>query len=214
MKLKIGRPPYMPWPMIHFSIAYRMFGGNPDNDFLLGSIAPDAVQFRENKAISHLHNSRGNPPDWSGLIDFYKARVNIYKDDAYKMFLLGYISHIIADDLWVKYKREISGSDKSILEQIWIEENQYDFNLKRTASWRDLVESQVTTATLYQLNGIYSLNELDKWRHELFIWLKEPQNEPLIDNQYLKESIVGEFIDETTFRIYEWMKTKLGFLQT
>ncbi|MDQ0899311.1 zinc dependent phospholipase C family protein [Paenibacillus sp. V4I7] len=179
----------MLWPMIHFSIAYRMFDGYPNKDFLLGSIAPDAVQFRESdkssKAIAHLHNSRGNYPDWSGLIDFYKAKVNIYRDDTYKMFLLGYISHIIADDLWVKYKREISGSDKSILEKIWIEENQYDFNLKRTTPWRDLVESQVITATLYELSGIYNLNELDKWRRQLFIWLQEPQNGPLIDNQYL-----------------------------
>jgi len=52
----------MPWPIVHFSIAFRMFGGPPQGDFLLGSIAPDAVQFREDKlskAKSHLRNRTG-----------------------------------------------------------------------------------------------------------------------------------------------------------
>jgi hypothetical protein len=200
----------MPWSMIHFTIAYRMFGGHPHQDFLLGSIAPDAVHFSKSaKAISHLHNSRGNSPDWSGLIDFYDARINVFKGYSNKMFLLGYLSHIIADNLWGQYKHELSSSDKSILGAIWIEENQYDFNLKRTVPWRDVVERKVTTAKLYELDGMYNLNELDNWRRQLFVWLQEPKNEPHIDNHYLLESDVETFIDEASIGIYEWMKTKL-----
>jgi len=205
----------MPWPMIHFTIAYRMFDGHPHQDFLLGSIAPDAVHFSSDKSakvISHLHNTRGNSPDWSGLIDFYDNRINDFKGDSYKMFILGYLSHIIADNLWGEYKHELSSSDKSVLGAIWIEENQYDFNLMRTVPWRDVVESQVTTATLYELSGIYNLNELDIWRRQLFVWLQEPLNEPLINNHYLLESNIGTFIDSTSIGIYKWMKTKLGAL--
>jgi hypothetical protein len=128
------------------------------------------------------------------------------------MFLLGYLSHIIADNLWGKYKHELSNSDKSILEAIWIEENQYDFNLKRTVPWLDVVESQVNTAILFELKGLYKLNELDIWRQQLFGWLHKPQNEPLIDIHYLLESNVKTFVDKTSIGIYEWMKTKLGAL--
>jgi hypothetical protein len=62
------------------------------------------------KAASHLLDSSGSHPEWTGLIDFYKVKIAAYKGDAYKMFLLGYLSHIIADHLWARYKREISGS--------------------------------------------------------------------------------------------------------
>jgi hypothetical protein len=204
----------MPWPMIHFWIAYRMFDEHPPQAFLLGSIAPDAVQVREDdknsKAKSHLHDIRGTHPDWSGLFDFYNARISAYKTKEYKFFLLGYLSHIIADDLWVQYKHELSRSDKSVLKTIWNEENQYDFNLKRTFTWGNMVEYQVTSAPLYEIDGIYTLDELEKWRRQLFIWLQTPHNEPGIENQYLKESNVGAFIEETTARISEWIKIKLG----
>jgi hypothetical protein len=90
--------------------------------------------------------------------------------------------------------------------------DQYDFNLKRTVPWRDVIENQVTTAKLYELSGLYNINELDIWRRQLFDWLQEPQNEPLINNHYLLESNVGTFIDNTFIVIYKWMKTKLGAL--
>jgi hypothetical protein len=204
----------MPFPMVHLSIAYRMFDGHPHDAFLLGSIAPDAVQFRENqklsKAASHLLDSSGSHPEWTGLIDFYKVRIDAYKGDAYKMFLIGYLTHIIADHLWARYKREISGSNRSVYEAIWNEENQYDFNLNRTVPWRKIVETQVISSTLFELRDIYTLDELDNWRRQLFIWLQTPQNEPFIENHYLKESNVGVFIDDTASEIYNWMKTKLG----
>ncbi|WP_199618680.1 zinc dependent phospholipase C family protein [Paenibacillus alkalitolerans] len=202
----------MPWPMVHFSIAYEMFEGNPCNEFLLGSIAPDAVQLRNDKiskAKSHLHHSRGECPDWSGLVDFYYTKVNDSKDDGFKMFLLGYVSHIIADDLWVKYKHELSGSDKRVLKTLWDEENKYDFHLKRTVPWRDVVEEQVTDSALYILSDLYNLDELDHWRRHAFIWLHTPGNELLIENQYLDDSNAGAFIEETASTISGWMKANV-----
>lgn len=203
----------MPWPMLHFSIAYRMFDGHPQHEFLLGSIAPDAVQFREDqlsKAKSHLRDCMGSYPDWPGLIDFYHRRLHDYKDDKYEMFLLGYLSHIMADDLWAAYKRRISNEDKSVLQLIWNEENKYDFHLKQTVPWRDVIERQVAGAELYEIAGLYTSEELDIWRRKLFIWLETPENEPLIENQYLNDANVGGFVDEAAVEISDWIKTKLG----
>ncbi|MCS7462561.1 zinc dependent phospholipase C family protein [Paenibacillus doosanensis] len=203
----------MPWPMIHFSIAFQMFGGHPPHDFFLGSIAPDAVQFREDKlskAKSHLRDGMGSYPEWPGLIDFYDNRVQYDKDAGYTMFLLGYLSHIIADDLWGKYKRKISNQNKNVLQAIWNEENKYDFHLKRTVLWRDVIEQQVVGAALYELVDLYTLEELDTWRRKLFMWLKNPENEPSFDNQYLKDSNVRVFIDETADEIAYWMQSQLA----
>jgi hypothetical protein len=190
-----------------------MFDGHPQHDFLLGSIAPDAVQFREDqlsKAKSHLRDCMGSYPDWPGLIDFYHRRLHDYKDDKYEKFLLGYLSHIMADDLWAAYKRRISNEDKSVLQAIWNEENKYDFHLKRTVPWRDVIERQVAGAALYEMAGMYTLEELEIWRRKLFIWLEIPENEPLIENQYLNDADVGVFVDEAAVEISAWIKTKLG----
>lgn len=204
----------MPFPMVHFSITYRMFDGHPPDGFLLGSIAPDAVQFRENpklsKGVSHLLGSSGNHQEWTGLIDFYMARQGAYKNDTYKMFLLGYLSHIIADHLWAKYKRDISGSKRTVYEAIWEEEIQYDFNLNRTVPWRKDVETQIISSTPFELMDIYTSDELENWKRQLFIYLQTPQNEPLIENHYLKESNVGVFIEDTASDIFNWIKTRIG----
>ncbi|MFX3637474.1 MAG: hypothetical protein ACE3L7_02365 [Candidatus Pristimantibacillus sp.] len=47
----------MPWPMVHFEIARRLYG-DPSPEFLLGSLAPDSIHVRTNDRVeknkSHL----------------------------------------------------------------------------------------------------------------------------------------------------------------
>lgn len=203
----------MPFPMIHFSISYRVFEGSPNNAFLLGSISPDAVQLRydkESKSKSHLHDGRGSYPKWSGLLEFYNALISDCEDEDYKWFIMGYLSHIIADHQWVMFKRRISNSDKNILKTIWNEEAQYNFNLYRTVSWREEVKNNITNSPLYGIDNHYSLDELDKWRQEIFYWLDAKQNEPNIKNVYLQESNVEAFMNDTSIHIKEWMEQNLG----
>lgn len=200
----------MPWPMLHFSIAFKMFDGNPPPPFLLGSIAPDAIHARLDdrsaKAKSHLHGCTGSSPNWDGLSDFYMSRIDDFKDEENKLFMQGYVGHIIADHLWGRYKREISGSDKTLLEKLWQEENLYDFILYRTASWHADIEEKVNTSKLFELPGIYESAELELWRRQVFKWLHTPGNEPRIHNQYLHSSNVERFIDAAALEIKQWIK--------
>jgi hypothetical protein len=64
--------------------------------FLLGSIAPDAVSTKD---ISHFF--KGEVQDYSRFID-YKGFLKKYNSHADSYYLLGYFTHLIADDIWLK----------------------------------------------------------------------------------------------------------------
>lgn len=64
--------------------------------FLLGGIAPDAVAPKE---LSHFF--KGEVQDYSRMID-YEAFLNKYRSQAKSHYILGYFTHLIADDIWLK----------------------------------------------------------------------------------------------------------------
>jgi len=64
--------------------------------FLLGGIAPDAVAPKD---LSHFYI--GEVKDYSRSID-YKGFLDKYCSQANNYYILGYYTHLIADDLWLK----------------------------------------------------------------------------------------------------------------
>lgn len=64
--------------------------------FLLGSIAPDAVSPKE---LSHFF--KGEVHDYTRSID-YKGFLNKYSSHKESYYVLGYFTHLIADDLWLR----------------------------------------------------------------------------------------------------------------
>lgn len=73
----------------HFSIQDKL-------PFLLGGVAPDAVSPKE---LSHFFV--GDTSDYSRSID-YEAFIQKYNSHKHSNFILGYYTHLIADDLWLK----------------------------------------------------------------------------------------------------------------
>lgn len=64
--------------------------------FLLGSVAPDAVQTKdESHFFKGEHQNYTRYIDYHGFLDKYKS----YSDN---LFVLGYFTHLIADDQWMK----------------------------------------------------------------------------------------------------------------
>ena len=106
----------MPWPMSHLYIAQNTFNfipieGKDISQYYLGTIAPDAIHFRQNyirvqKAATHLYNDILEYNDenfskkWKTNIEIfynkYKSLINI-------SFLLGYCIHLIADVYYYDY---------------------------------------------------------------------------------------------------------------
>lgn len=64
--------------------------------FLLGGIAPDAVSPKE---FSHFF--KGQVQDYSRMID-YKGFLDKYSSQEENHYVLGYFTHLIADDIWLK----------------------------------------------------------------------------------------------------------------
>lgn len=84
--------------IMHLMIANRIAERLSIEDkttFLLGSIAPDAVSPKD---LSHFYI--GEVQDYSRRID-YKGFLNKYSSLAKSPYVLGYFTHLIADDLWL-----------------------------------------------------------------------------------------------------------------
>lgn len=84
--------------IMHLMIAYRIAERLSIEDkttFLLGGIAPDAVSPKD---LSHFYI--GEVQDYSRRID-YKGFLDKYSSLAKSPYVLGYFTHLIADDIWL-----------------------------------------------------------------------------------------------------------------
>ena len=84
--------------IMHLIIANRIAEAMSIKDkttFLLGGIAPDAVSPKD---LSHF--LIGEVEDYSRSID-YKRFLNKYSSQAENHYVLGYFTHLIADDIWL-----------------------------------------------------------------------------------------------------------------
>lgn len=64
--------------------------------FLIGSIAPDAVSSKDSS-----HFFAGEVQDYSRHVD-YKGFLHKYRSQVENLYVLGYFTHLIADDIWLK----------------------------------------------------------------------------------------------------------------
>lgn len=85
--------------IMHVIIANRIAESLSIEDrtpFLLGSIAPDAVSTK-----NESHFFIGEHQDYSRSVD-YKGFLHKYSSQAESHYVLGYYTHLIADEIWLK----------------------------------------------------------------------------------------------------------------
>ncbi|QFF97805.1 hydrolase [Psychrobacillus glaciei] len=85
--------------IMHLVIANRIAESLTIEDrraFLLGGIAPDAVSTKD---LSHFFE--GEVQDYSRSVD-YKEFLHKYSSQVESQYILGYFTHLIADDIWLK----------------------------------------------------------------------------------------------------------------
>ncbi|UNL86977.1 hydrolase [Priestia koreensis] len=90
--------------IMHAIIGYKVMANLHIEDnysFLVGSIAPDAVFESELKAASHFFV--GNEADFSRSVDYegFLKKYDFYLPQ-HQDYLLGYYTHLIADDIWLR----------------------------------------------------------------------------------------------------------------
>lgn len=84
---------------MHLIIAKRITEHFPIEDvhsFLIGGIAPDAITTKD---TSHFY--KGSLENYTRTID-YIGFIEKYKEYKTNPYVLGYFSHLVADDLWLK----------------------------------------------------------------------------------------------------------------
>lgn len=89
--------------MMHLIIANQVFEKLeiPNQQrFLLGGIAPDAAFTADSKNKSHYYEGRLD--DGTRFVN-YKRFIEKYQTDIQDEFMLGYLTHLISDDVWMKF---------------------------------------------------------------------------------------------------------------
>lgn len=85
--------------IMHLAISYQIaerFSITDKQAFLLGGIAPDAVSPKD---LSHFYE--GEHHNFTRKIA-YESFYDKYSSEIYQDYILGYYTHLIADDLWLK----------------------------------------------------------------------------------------------------------------
>jgi hypothetical protein len=197
----------MPWPMVHFAIATNVSLLNASPNFLLGSIAPDAIHMRDNatrkdKGITHLIIEDRFPS-----IEIIKTNCLYYLEKSnvttWKEYILGYFAHIYADLRWTEtvYTDFESNyrSDKNDIRKIYNNEvSQVEFNLLRSEDWARCIISELQQSKAFTIEPFVTETEVSQYRDLKLDWLRDDRNEPKIKPIYFTGDIVSNFILKTS----------------
>jgi hypothetical protein len=196
----------MPLPMVHLAIAVRLAGSGFSGrmpEFLLGSLAPDAIHARPgeepaDKDASHLRSGE-SLPDPVRIQTLLKDCRS--KAEPLPSFAAGYAAHLIADRLWVTtiyadFKRNLSHLDPEALRNLYyLETDQVDFDLYRRVEWRPTAWDLLARASSPDFSPLLSADEIDRWREHTLHWFDELKQEPGIVPQYITDDLVHDFIE-------------------
>jgi hypothetical protein len=186
----------LPWPMVHFEIARRLYG-NPTPEFLLGSLAPDSIHVRTNDRLeknkTHLMKQNGDFATDEDLIKF----INIQKvdDPLYLDFIYGYIAHIYADRVWtfkVYSQFEKQTTDKSVYNK---DVSKIEFLLCYSSNWFEEMVHKLNSATCYDIAGLKK-HEILTYKDEKITYLADSLNMPMNDPEIISLDMVEKFMDD------------------
>ncbi len=208
----------MPYPMIHLETAYRLSDQydwiEKKGDFLLGSVAPDAVHFHERydvhqKEISHLWDCG---PIWGVTLEREKWLNNIrtfwkqHKKVINREFIAGYCIHLFTDwmndqRMWAPFREKIiAGADyNEIYANSKYREEAYGFDqwLYRTNAHTKIIWEFLSEGQAYELTGYIQADDLARQKQSLLTEQYSGQKEYDIGQYefYTKEAI-DSFIAE------------------
>lgn len=208
----------MSFPMTHMQVAYKLrcplVWIERTGDFILGSIAPDAVHFREQydasmKEASHLWNCG---PRWGITTDSKRWKENIvlfwerHKGDANRDFIAGYCVHILTDWLndlriWTPF-REAKKADLSNLEEFY---KQYAKEAFRSDQWlhqisgdREAIWKALSNGRGSTIQGCVTAKDIE--RQQKSVLTEQFAGGEIYDisnHKFLTEAVLNAFIEES-----------------
>ncbi len=171
----------MPFPMVHLCIAHEIVITTPTiknpAEFLLGSMAPDAVHFRqgfvhEMKKRTHVCDEEwGNATDNEGwtenVLQLLRDNLNTHSD-----FVCGYCCHIFADiqnniKFWIPskelYREELSRGISPMHKQ----DHLIDYQLYQTYPGREQIWRLLDEAQALEIPGVSVKSELEEMKNSI-----------------------------------------------
>ena len=217
----------MSYQMIHLQVAYSLLSSLPDvknqSDFLLGSVAPDAVHMDEDFTIeakihSHLFEGCGEwadtkyPDKWKdNILSFW----NRYRDSGsvIRDFALGYTVHCLTDrcndqNIWVPLRDENQDcSDYAAFrERFQYEARHIDIWLEQTSRDRDAIRELLAAGRAYDLEDYIKAGSLEKQRYHLLYEQYDCDKVDADDFVYVTKEKIENFLKTTVEEIIREIK--------
>jgi hypothetical protein len=186
----------MPLPMVHLSVAVALSekaGYFPSADFLLGSLAPDAIHMRPHsvkldKEHVHLIDLGASPQD---LLQLFRSNYGLHESQP-DGFSGGYLAHLLTDRLWwqtiitpfrTKFPPDFPEPDFRKL--YYRDTDRIDLDLYRLASWRPQAWSSLESASAADFPPFLTAAEIMQWRDRTLRWFDDPAHTALGQPVYL-----------------------------
>lgn len=206
----------MAHPIMHLLIADKIYYNRSSNiqsygDFLLGSIAPDAVHEKENytreiKDISHYRfDKRSSFGHFDTFMEAYATQEN-------RDFVMGYLVHLLSDMLWyhmvrVPFKEDFLSApsqnmsknqayyaDCDKLAQVLFEEK----NVVR------IIEG-LGESSAFTLEGLVDADDVEAWRDKQ-IREYQGRKQMAANTQYISEQHVRGYIERCADMCLEYLR--------
>lgn len=196
----------MAHPIMHLLIADKIYSDIKNlihsyGDFMLGSIAPDAVHEKENytremKDISHYRF------DKTSTISHFDTFMRAYATPENKDFVMGYLVHLLSDMIWyhavrVPFKKAFMQTPAQNMSQNQAYYADCDklaqvlFEEKNVAS---IIEA-LSSSKAYSLEGIIDAGDAEAWKDKL-IMAYDDRKQTAVHTQYISEQHVREYIEK------------------
>jgi hypothetical protein len=195
----------MPLPMVHLSVAVALFekeGRFPSGDFLLGSLAPDAIHMRPNsdkrdKEHVHLIDLGASSPE---LLQLFRTTYGMDEAQS-KGFSGGYLAHLLTDRLWwqtiinpFRQKFPSTFPEPEFRSLYYRDTDRIDLDLYRQMPWRPQVWSSLETATATDFAPFLTAAELLQWRDRTLRWYDDPAHDSKVEPVYISRLDTQAFI--------------------
>lgn len=196
----------MPLPMVHLVVATKLcklHSRDASPDFLLGSIAPDAIHMRpgtdqRDKQRVHLKDMPGENLEQvrSLFIKHYCESSEISE------FAEGYTTHILTDRLWEEkvitwFRQKVEAMREQDQRQLYYDEtDQVDFDLYKMVSWREEVWRKLGEAVARDFDNLLTGEEIKGWQEQTLNWFEKLKEEPRIVPVYIMGELIASFIQQ------------------
>ena len=213
----------MAQPMMHLLIADEIYTEKSSSihsygDFLLGSIAPDAVHVKENytreiKDISHYKF------DSKSHISYFDTFFDEYYTSENKDFVVGYLVHLLSDMIWyhsvrVPFKEEFQKAplqNMSMNEAYYADCEQIEQLMYFEKNASRIIET-INRGQAYSVEGLIDAEDVKAWKEKLIFDYNNRKNIS-IQTKYISEQHIRDYIENCAKECTEYL-SRLPYFQS